>query len=295
MVGLVCATEAAAVSEADLTVSIAAPATVQASSPMSYVVTLRNPALHKRTCVFDPQTHHRDCEMEVISKNASAVKVTVSLPSVTVTTSPPSCTFAPPVLTCTGLQVDADSLVVIPFNATSPATAGSVVATATVNPLPTNIAERSRGNNVAHATTTVTAPVQPPVLPDLFVSGSGNPITVSLTGPNVYTDIDFSISNIGTAPAQNVEVLLQTGSGARMAMLTTTNGFSCGTPGGFGNRVGLDCVGGNLAQNDTAHIIVRLAFVSLGNNAVSARADPNNAIQELTKTNNVGIVNIQVQ
>lgn len=151
----------------DLTIAIAAPVSVAASSPLAYTLTVGNQG----------------------SQQASNITVVDHLPTgmVFVNASGNSgftCTQQNATVTCSGGTLAAGGSATITINVTTPSTGGSLKNTAAVDPFNT-IAESNENNNTAEATTVVNA--APPPGGALTIAATDSPDPVQTAGTLTYT------------------------------------------------------------------------------------------------------------
>jgi subtilase family serine protease len=170
---------------------------------------------------------------------------------------------------------------------TTPTASGTFSATATVDPA-NAISERSETNNNA----SVSATVNPTLLPDLTVTSFGGTTFATAGGQATYT---ATFKNTGSAPANNVDVGFATGS--YDWTLVSSSGSSAFTPCQSGSgelSLGVLCpANGHIAnlapgQSVTVTIVVQIpAGTPPGTYWTVAGADNYNRIRETNETNNL--------
>jgi hypothetical protein len=104
---------------------------------------------------------------------------------------------------------------------------------------------------------------------------------------------DVTIRNLGPVDATNVEVLIQTNLPAGLLELQP-NGFGCHLPSGFEPRLGISCLGGTIPRFGTKTIRVVTSLRVSGFNVLSAIADPNDILVELSEGDNLANAGVNV-
>lgn len=292
---------AAAPSAADLVTTISAnTGTVNASSPVSYNVTVSNPATYRRVCELDPETHKPVCEMVPNSLDATGVTVDINLGGGLVATggsgdSGFACTvLSGSLVRCINGRIFAEDAGHITVTARSPNAGGSVTTTAVADPANT-IAERSETNNIASVAVTVRPPVNTN-LPDLlaFVSSA----QTTFNGRDTV-EFDVRIYNLGPVDAPNVSLEYR-------SVFPSVHGTPSFTPyngsitcpfivGSNGLYAGVRCNGLYVPANNSVLMKVRMAPFSPWSNPLPpgtnygmyGMLDPDNVLLELSETNNM--------
>lgn len=180
------------------------------------------------------------------------------------------------------------------INVVAPPSTGTITATATVDPN-NSIFESDETNN----TFTVATPILTGI--DLTVTKTSPPV-VAPSGTLVYTIVG---SNIGTQDASGVVIRDSLPAGTRFRSVSTTppgdHNFTCSGDGGTPATV--QCVGGNLrgTHNQTLPVdqvtmtVVTFAPAAPGLITNQVRIDPDNAIQEISETNNINTWNTDIE
>ena len=229
---------------ADLTVSMtAAPSPVPAQDLFTYTITVQNPAVTRLRCTRVPLSGGFVCADMVISADASAVSLVVSLGAGVNLVSPSAdsgfmCSGGNTV-TCSNGSVPAGGTATIRLTARAPASAGSITASATVS---SPYADRDLSNNSVSLTTAVGPPN--PNKPDLWANGTATPNPFKAWEAVRF---DVFIHNSGPAPASNVTFRFYTNLPAGLAALSINSGFSCRGLSGYGQALEVECTGGNIA------------------------------------------------
>lgn len=290
---------AAALSPADLVTTISAnTGTVNASSAVSYFVTVSNPALLKRVCALDPDTHRPVCEMVPNSLNALGVTVDINLAGGQVATggsgdSGFSCSvLSATLLRCFNGNIAAEDAGHITVTARSSNAGGTISTSAMADPGNT-IAERSETNNGASVAVTVRPPVNTN-LPDLFATVSTAQSTFNGRTP---VDFDVRIYNLGPVDAINATLEYR----AVFQSEISTPSFSPSNPnivcpfivGNGGLFTGVRCNGLFVPANSS--ILMRVRMIPFWNPPLQAGTnyvmygtlDPDGVMQELNESNNL--------
>lgn len=122
------------------------------------------------------------------------------------------------------------------------------------------------------------ADLWPQVQASLAAANTGQPVTFTVT-----------VHNLGSGDAANVALLLHTPLPALYLGMQAQpgSGFSCYQPSGYAPRFGMRCEGGRVARRDTATLALTLSFSTPGNNTLALFADPDQALPESDKSNNL--------
>lgn len=193
----------------DLTATVSGPTSGVGATVAAYTVRVANPSGRNAAIA-------RAVSVRIAARGGATVTSAAS--------SGWTCTVAAGVATCSGGTIAVGGSASIPVNVKLPSAAATVSVSAAADPS-NAIAERSESNNTGSASTVVTTPV----LPDLQLRMTG-PDSVSVYADAVWT---MTISNVGSAPADVVNVQWLTNWGGDMrasAMTSGAIGFSCPIP-----------------------------------------------------------------
>lgn len=286
--GLILLAQTAAAVQPDLQTRMSAsPTSVAAGGNGGFQVSVANPSYMLRVCERDPDRYRPVCYYEQVGADAYNVRVSGSLGSGALTgisgSSGLVCNISGPTQwSCAGGTVAQDSTATIAISTRAPSISGTMVASATADPAPSAIAERSETNNSASASVAVTAAPRP--LPDLAPTASGSPTTVT-TGKAV--DYWVYINNMGNAPATSVRFQVNTNFAARFATpYIYSGGWSCYAVAGVPPYFWMQCSGGTIAANGSATFLFKIGTNTPGPNCLTVLADPNNELDELDRFGN---------
>jgi uncharacterized repeat protein (TIGR01451 family) len=210
------------------------------------------------------------------------------------------------VLECKGGTVPAQETVTITVNVVAPETTGTYASTVTVDPN-NALPESDEANNTATATTTVTtgvdlcvAPIPPTVSPNptncgLTATQSVDNNPVAPNGTLTYT---IPVANQGTQDVTGVEVDDTLPVGTIFRSAKGDHNFTCSDQGAT-----VKCVGGIINGTYTQFPSVDTATIKISVFAPAApgkitnvvRVDPNNAIPEIDKENNISSLTTEVE
>jgi hypothetical protein len=286
---------------ADLATRISANVnTVNASGALTYTVTVSNLAQYKRVCTIDPNTHRRECEIDVNSLDATGVAVDITLPSGMAIAGQVSadsglnCSVGGTVVHCSNGTILAEDAARITVPARAPNTGGTVTVTALADPN-NAITERKKTNNSARVTVTVRPP-QNTNLPDLFAVANSPQSTFDGKAP---VDFNVRIYNGGPVDASNVSLEYF----AVYPSVLSTPSFPLGsnvncsfiTDPASGTFIGVRCTGVNVPAYNAVLMQVRMIPSNTAahplppgtNYGMYGTLDPGNAIAELNERNNL--------
>jgi uncharacterized repeat protein (TIGR01451 family) len=252
----------------DLSVTASAtPATAAVGQPFSLTLAVRNSGIGA----------------------ASATMVQTTLPVGFVfasgSTIAGSCAAAVQVITCPIATTGPGTSQVYAIELVAPKAAGTFAAVSVVDP--DNLAAETDETNNKVSTQIVVSNA----FADLIASVSG-PTTTPVNGKPVFS---VSVSNVGSVAVAAPTVTVSESGFDRIDSIVAPAGWLCSTTRikNAGNI--LSCVGGPLAAGSTATISVTTAGAYVrGATAMTANADPANAVQELAETNNASSFTITV-